>query len=138
MEIPWVVENVAGAKRLMPNAIKLSGAMFGLGVHRPRYFLSNMLILTPPPISPPEHGIGVYGRTHDGRRLFNRNSNGTYRAPRTLEEAQEAMGIDWMEWDELKEAIPPPYTEIIGHQLMAHVQVATRSERVTTTERRAP
>ena len=30
------------------------------------------------------------------------------------------MGIDWMEWHELNEAIPPAYTELIGTQLLAH------------------
>ncbi len=120
--IPWVVENVAGAKSLMPNAFVLSGGMFGLGVHRPRYFASNVLILTPPKAAPPENGIGVYGRTHDGRRLFNRKSNGTYRAPRTLEEAQEAMGMDWADWHGTKEAIPPAYTEFIGAQLIAYTR----------------
>ena len=28
------------------------------------------------------------------------------------------MGIDWMTGDELSEAIPPAYTELIGHQLI--------------------
>ena len=121
-DIPWVVENVAGAKQHMPNAFVLSGGMFGLGVHRARYFVSNCLILTPPPTAPPAHGIGVYGRAHDGRRLFNRKSNGTYRAPRSLEEAQEAMGMDWADWHGTKEAIPPAYTEFIGTQLMAHLK----------------
>ncbi len=88
--LPYVMENVAGAKAQMPNAFILSGGMFGLGVHRPRYFVSNVLILTPARSKPPKHGIGVYGRDHDGRRLFNRKSNGTYRAPKSLEEAQEA------------------------------------------------
>jgi DNA (cytosine-5)-methyltransferase 1 len=34
------------------------------------------------------------------------------------------MGIDWMNRDELSQAIPPAYTELIGHQLMAHLKVA--------------
>jgi DNA (cytosine-5)-methyltransferase 1 len=119
--LPYVVENVAGAKSLMPNAFILSGGMFGLGVHRPRYFVSNVMILTPARAKPPAGGIGVYGRTHDGRRLFNRKSNGTYRAANSLKEAQDAMGMDWADWHGTKEAIPPAYTEFIGAQLMRHL-----------------
>jgi DNA (cytosine-5)-methyltransferase 1 len=124
LDLPYVVENVAGAKAMMPNAFILSGGMFGLGVHRPRYFVSNMLILTPAKHKPPPHGIGVYGRAHDGRRLSNRKSNATYRAPRSLEEAQEAMGMDWADWHGTKEAIPPAYTEFIGRQLLKHLSVS--------------
>ena len=29
------------------------------------------------------------------------------------------MAIDWMRWDEIREAIPPAYTEFIGRQLLA-------------------
>ena len=28
------------------------------------------------------------------------------------------MGIDWMNASEINQAIPPAYTELIGHQLM--------------------
>ena len=122
--LPYVIENVPGAKALMPNAFVLSGGIFGLGVHRPRHFVSNVLILTPARAKPPKDGIGVYGRTHDGRRLFNRKSNGTYRAPNSLEEAQDAMGMDWADWHGTKEAIPPAYTEFIGAQLLAHIGAA--------------
>ena len=31
------------------------------------------------------------------------------------------MGIEWMTLEELSEAIPPAYTELIGHQLLAHL-----------------
>ena len=34
------------------------------------------------------------------------------------------MGIDWMTFDELPEAIPPAYTEFIGQQLLEHLKVA--------------
>ena len=33
------------------------------------------------------------------------------------------VGIDWMKWNDLKEAIPPAYTEYLGEQLLAHVAV---------------
>ena len=36
--------------------------------------------------------------------------------------AREAMGIDWMTRDELREAIPPQFTEHIGRQLLAHIE----------------
>ena len=34
----------------------------------------------------------------------------------------EAVGIDWMQREELTQAIPPVYTEYIGRQLLAVVQ----------------
>lgn len=40
------------------------------------------------------------------------------RAARTLEQAQEAMGMPWADWQGVKEAIPPAYTEWIGEHLM--------------------
>jgi hypothetical protein len=36
---------------------------------------------------------------------------------KSIEEARQAMGIDWMIWGELVEAIPPIYTYEIGKQL---------------------
>jgi DNA (cytosine-5)-methyltransferase 1 len=39
----------------------------------------------------------------------------------TMDQAREAMGIDWMIWKELVEAIPPAYTEFLGRQLFKHL-----------------
>ncbi|ANT42057.1 hypothetical protein PBI_PAPEZ_90 [Mycobacterium phage Papez] len=36
-------------------------------------------------------------------------------------QAREAMGIDWMTRDELRESIPPAYTEFIGQHLMSYL-----------------
>lgn len=118
-DIPWVIENVVGAGAHMVGANLLHGGMFGLRVHRPRLFLSRFLFLTPcaPIVKQP---IGVYdsrprGTAHHRTRL---NGNGKGRSEmriaRTLQEGQAAMGIDWMEWGELKEAVPPAYAEFIG------------------------
>lgn len=41
-----------------------------------------------------------------------------------LATAREAMGIDWMTLAELSEAVPPSYTEWIGSQLLAALEVA--------------
>jgi hypothetical protein len=38
-----------------------------------------------------------------------------------VEQWRRVMGIDWMKRDELAQAIPPAYTELIGHQLMQHI-----------------
>ncbi len=126
--LPWVVENVPGARSLMPDAITLHGGMFGLGVHRPRLFASNRLLLIPR-CAQTEHPVGVYGRP-DGRTVWRYRNNGNYkgksliRAWKSLEEGSEAMGIDWMGVDELREAIPPAYTEYIGAQLLGAVVAA--------------
>jgi DNA (cytosine-5)-methyltransferase 1 len=121
--LPYVIENVAGARKHMINPVKLSGGMFGLGVDRPRLFESNVP-LTAPPYRRPDPVIGVYGRAHDGRRLWSRADGTELRAARTLMEGRLAMGIGWMTWAELTEAIPPAFTEFIGAQLIEALEMA--------------
>jgi DNA (cytosine-5)-methyltransferase 1 len=43
----------------------------------------------------------------------------------TVKNARDAMGIDWMIKDELNEAIPPAYTELVGKQLLTYLKEAT-------------
>lgn len=117
--LPYVIENVLGARRHMVDPYVLSGKMFGLGVHRPRLFETNWPWLQPPPAGAHRDPVAVYGK-NDQRRLWTRRDGSSLHAA-TLEEASVAMGIDWMTWDELREAIPPAYTELIGHQLLAHL-----------------
>lgn len=115
--LPWVIENVVGARSSMRNPITLHGGMFGLGVHRPRLFETSIQIAAPPARAPVVNPIGVYGKM-DGRRLMTRKDKSILRAAKNLEEARAAMGIDWMEWRELAESIPPAYTEYIGRQII--------------------
>lgn len=119
----WVVENVPGARALMPDPLTLHGGQFGLGVARPRLFSTNALIMLPGQTAYPEGNIGVYGERPDGRRLTPYRPDGSYqRAAKSLEEAQEAMGTPWMtEWRDVAESIPPAYTQYIGEQLLATV-----------------
>ena len=112
----YIIENVCGAKNELINPIRLSGELFGLRVHRPRLFEINPWILSFQLPPRQENPVAVYGK-HDQRRLWTRTDGSELRCA-TLEDALPAMGIDWMEWDELKEAIPPAYTEWIGKQLM--------------------
>lgn len=126
LDTPWVIENVQGAKHHMAPTLVLHGGMFGLGVHRPRLFESNVLLLAARSdrcVSP----LGVYGTKPDGRTTYRYRNNGNMkgksliRAAKSIEEASEAMGIDWMTWDEIRESIPPAYTHFIGEQLLEHL-----------------
>jgi DNA (cytosine-5)-methyltransferase 1 len=111
--LPYVIENVPGAPLF---GVTLCGSTFGLGVRRHRMFESNVLLLGNGPCRHQEQGrpIGVY-------HVLNDEVPNGGRTARTLEEAQAAMGIDWMPWASLKEAIPPAYTEHLGHQLLAAI-----------------
>lgn len=119
LSIPWIIENVIGARSKMNHSIRLHGGMFGLGVHRPRLFESNVMLFGFD-AAIKRNAVCVYGKM-DGRRLWSRKDGSELRAPRTLDQASVAMGIDWMIWDELRESIPPAYTEYIGRQLMAQL-----------------
>jgi DNA (cytosine-5)-methyltransferase 1 len=122
--VPGVMENVMGALSEMRQPIRLTGEMFGLRVHRARLFESSCLLLvgTPPPRQ--ADPVAIYGK-FDGRRLWTRADGSELRACKNMKEAQAAMGIDWMTWDELREAIPPAYTEFIGRQLLRHLGVGS-------------
>jgi DNA (cytosine-5)-methyltransferase 1 len=135
---PWVVENVVGAP--MPNPVELCGASFGLTaddidgaalvLRRHRLFSSNLVILGLPCMCAHYRraGIrvgGVYGGGPSNRAISNRPI-GTFRGGYTPTHPVRGrlMGIDWMAQKELCEAIPPAYTEHIGRQLLAHLEVS--------------
>ena len=120
--LPYVIENVPGARSSLESPYVLTGEMFGLGVHRPRLFETSFSMLVPQKPPPHPASIGVYGKAPDGRLLWKRVDGTEQRAAVSLEQARTAMGIDWMGWRELAEAIPPAYTEFIGHQLIAHLE----------------
>ena len=113
----YVIENVQGSP--LYTLIILCGAALGLShLARHRHFESNVLLFAPPcQHRRNEYTIGVYGSRPDGRRVSYRRHK-LCRVANSLEEARVEMGIDWMTWDEITQAIPPVYTEYIGHQLM--------------------
>lgn len=126
---PYVIENVEGAAWAMPGAVRLCGSSFGLRVRRHRLFLSN-LPLTAPACDHARQGepIGVYGHHPEtGGGRFPRPVQGTSRGVRAAStaEAQAAMGIDWMGWDDLTDAIPPAYTQHLGEQVLRAVGAPT-------------
>jgi DNA (cytosine-5)-methyltransferase 1 len=105
----YVIENVPNAPLINP--IQLCGSAFGLKVRRHRLFESNFE-LKGTDCHHKQQGkpVGIYGSMRD-------EIPGGGHTAKTMEQAHEAMGIDWMIWGELVESIPPAYTHYIGQQL---------------------
>lgn len=108
-KIPYVIENVVGAPLLDP--IELCGSMFGLRVYRHRLFECSFPIMVPahPEHTAPLRKMGRPPRDGDFMHVVGNFSG--------VQAAREAMNIDWMVRDELREAIPPAYSEYIARQL---------------------
>ena len=106
----YIIENVPGAPLINP--VILCGSSFNLKVRRHRQFESN-IHLTGLPCNHKAQGkpVGIYGSMKD-------EIPGGGHTAKTIEQAREAMGIDWMLWGDLVEAIPPAYTEHLGKQIM--------------------
>jgi DNA (cytosine-5)-methyltransferase 1 len=114
--VPYVIENVMGARDEMENPHMLCGTMFpGLRVYRHRLFETSF------PYAPPEHGEHVAPQVKMGRAPKPGEwvqAVGNFSA---VQEARDAMDCQWMNREGLRECIPPAYTEHIGAQLMAHL-----------------
>ena len=107
--LPYVIENVPNAPLIHP--VQVCGSHFDLKVRRHRLFESNVTIEgTGCDHKSQGKPVGIYGSMRD------EIPNGGHTA-KTMQEANEAMGINWMIWSELVESIPPIYTKYIGHQI---------------------
>lgn len=123
---PWIMENVEGAPLIHP--LRLCGSMFGLGVEgarlqRHRDFESQLPLTKPGPCVHPR-GVPVLGVYGDHARNRKRRPGSADRGVQDFTQAQAnaAMGIDWMTFGELSEAIPPAYTRHLGAQLLEHIR----------------
>lgn len=106
---PYVIENVPGAPM---TGVILCGSMFGLKVRRHRIFESSMPLMTLECDHKSQgRPVGVYGSINDEIPKGGRTA-------KTLLEGQLAMGIDWLGWGNLKESIPPAYTQYLGEQVL--------------------
>lgn len=108
---PYVIENVAGARKELLDPIKLCGSMFGLPIFRHRYFEIVPHILLVPECRHTFTPVYITGSTGRAGCGFRRKD-----AP--IAKKRKAMGIDWMTIKEIDEAIPPAYTEWIGKRLL--------------------
>lgn len=112
----YVIENVVGAP--LKNPVLLDGVMFGLRTKRERLFETNWPLQVPFLRNPQDAPTAKMGRPPKGNEYM--HVVGHFSG---IEKAREAMGIDWMTQSELKEAIPPVYTEFIGKQLIEQLEV---------------
>lgn len=118
--VPYVIENVHGSP--LPHqttldgthGVELCGTMFGLRIWRHRLFETSW------PVSPPR-GCHHVGRPMNPYRADNDAYWGSDRSERVW---RAEMDVPWMNRPEGREAIPPAYTEHIGKQLLAHLEVA--------------
>lgn len=125
----WVIENVAGAP--IRNPLMLCGSSFGLGsngfqLRRHRFFESNFFVMGPE-CSHATRTLGVFGqkvrdiaaeKRHYAKDSATRGKPLGVVLPQSW--GREAMGVDWMNMQELSESIPPAYSEHIGrYALMA-------------------
>lgn len=112
---PYVIENIAPARRRLFHPVMLCGTMFGLGVFRHRLFEANFDLAPPCDHKPHVGKIGdgkyhtVAGHAGGSSKRDGWKNGGT-------DEWRIAMGIDWMTGNELAESIPPAYTRWIGEQ----------------------
>ena len=123
--LPYVIENVEGARKHMIDPVRLCGSSFGLDLRRHRYFETNWP-LEPKPCDhswqTPRFRSLDMSMVRKGRLASVVGVHGHINYEGEFPLRCKAMGIDWMTNEELVEAIPPAYTEHIGRQLMAHVE----------------
>jgi DNA (cytosine-5)-methyltransferase 1 len=126
--VPWVIENVNGARGKLLDPVMLCGRMFpGLRVYRHRYFQVSGFALEQP--AHPGHDAlchtfdkrkAHYGKTNEWTDFVQVTGGGNC----TRLAAADAMGLNhrYLTKDELNEAIPPAYTQHIGDALMSHLR----------------
>jgi DNA (cytosine-5)-methyltransferase 1 len=109
----YIIENVVGAP--LSNPVMLCGSMFGLTTYRHRLFEHSGFSLLPP--FHPFHRVPTSKAGHWKSGTF--VSVAGHCAP--IDRCRNAMGIEWMNREELAESIPPVYAEYIGRRVIARL-----------------
>jgi DNA (cytosine-5)-methyltransferase 1 len=129
--LPYVIENVEGAKAHMRDPVLLCGLSLGANVKRHRLFECSFPVMTFPCGRHEGDWLLVFGHSVLERGTVVGKAKGggntIRRRHTTTARGREAMGIDWMNRDELSEAVPPAYTEHVGSYLMAHIQAEAKA-----------
>ena len=107
---PYVIENVEGAPL---DGITLCGSMFGMDIPRHRIFETSFPVLAPG--HPKCRGMAKAAAERRGWEYRDMSVTGKGRHAGTGDRWAELLGVDWpMRQHDLKEAIPPAYTEYIA------------------------
>ncbi|MCK5307653.1 MAG: DNA cytosine methyltransferase [Zetaproteobacteria bacterium] len=129
---PYVIENVPTAPLINPTY--LEGTMFGLNVIRRRGFETNWWL--PQPRFRPRKRPIMQASKQDPDKLLQKSAyctvagNGADSWSCRVADWRVAMGISWMTREEIKQAIPPAYTEHIGRHLMGALNLIPSNSRV--------
>ena len=122
--LPYVIENVEGARAFMRDPVMLCGSSFGLDVQRHRLFETNW----PLPSLPCRHGwqtperfdaLPFPGRDGERSRVVGVYGSAT---PEEREIQRKAMEVHWTSGRALAQAIPPAYTRFVGQHLKAFLR----------------
>jgi DNA (cytosine-5)-methyltransferase 1 len=121
LRVPWVIENVAGARAFMNVHLILCGSMFGLHIARHRLFESNVWLQQPQ--HPKCSGRGKRYAARMGWDYRDMTVTGKGRNAGTSQRWKHLLGLSPavnMTQHQLAEAIPPAYTRYIGAHLLLH------------------
>jgi DNA (cytosine-5)-methyltransferase 1 len=131
---PYVIENVADARRELRDPVLLCGRMFGLTatdddgtplvMDRHRLFESSEFLMAP---DHPKHDrriqvAGSYGGARRDKWEAKHVRKGGY-VP-SVDVQRALLGTPWMSEKGCQLSIPPVYTEFIGAQLLARIEAA--------------
>lgn len=115
---PYIIENVPQAP--LKDPMILCGSMFGYDLYRHRAFKTNFRVKPPP--HPFHHKSAVHPEDWDETKILSVVGNC---AP--IAHARKIMDCPWMLREELREAIPPFYTEYIGDFLRRRLERLARA-----------
>lgn len=116
--IPFVIENVPGARAELHEPVLLCGSMFDLDVRRHRLFEAHGFELSAPGKCDHESQAPRFPPATNRKNLRRTVEVGVYRIPLAVQ--HDAMGCPekWMNLHELSQAIPPAYAEWIGRSVL--------------------
>lgn len=117
---PYVMENVEGAPLVDP--VMLCGTMFELPMYRHRLFEFGGGVGNPPVPPHFEHRspVAPMGRRPGCGQMWSITGNFT-----GVFEAGVTMGMPWANQDGIRQAIPPAYSEWVGHYLIGELMLAS-------------